>query len=565
MARRSGFIATLARAQREIEMNQRRAAKAYEKRLRELDSARAKHENEMLRLSKEAARAQTMETKARAKYEKELEKERRLLYLQEREDEVERKKHQLESLITDLNNILELTLTIDDWIDLEHLKTKPIYPTFSIPQGLSQPERLPSWSSYEPERPHGLGKFMPGATRKYEDAVALARARYSADMDKAKTRENERQKRIDHLKANHESAVDEIRQRALQQHAEIDDFKNRLNVGQPDAIVEYCELVLEASLYPDGFPQTAKLAYVPESKQLVIEYELPTLDIIPQEADFKYVKSRDEITVTSRPMTQRKALYASVIAQITLRTIHEIFEADRLKHIESIVFNGHVDSIDRATGQDIHPCLITLRTTREMFSTIDLARVDPELCLKNLSASVSKNPAELAPVRPVVDFNMVDPRFVAEADVLSTLDTRQNLMELTPSEFESLITNLFHKMGLEARQTQASRDGGVDCVAWDPRPIFGGKVIIQAKRYKNTVGVSAVRDLFGTLQNEGASKGILVTTSGYGKAAFEFAQGKPLELLDGSNLLYLLSQHAGIEAKIEIPEAWRDPVFDVAE
>ncbi len=143
---------------------------------------------------------------------------------------------------------------------------------------------------------------------------------------------------------------------------------------------------------------------------------------------------------------------------------------------------------------------------------------------------------------------------------MSALDQRPNLMELTPGEFENLITNLFEKMGLEARLTQASRDGGVDCVAYDPRPIFGGKVIIQAKRYKNTVGVSAVRDLFGTVHNEGASKGILVTTSGYGKAAFAFAEGKPLELLSGSNLLYLLAEHAGMEAKIEVPEDWVDPV-----
>jgi restriction system protein len=157
---------------------------------------------------------------------------------------------------------------------------------------------------------------------------------------------------------------------------------------------------------------------------------------------------------------------------------------------------------------------------------------------------------------------MVDPRFVDEVDVLSSLDQRPNLMELTPLEFESLITNLFLKMGLEARQTQASRDGGVDCVAFDPRPIFGGKVVIQAKRYKNTVGVSAVRDLFGTVQNEGASKGILVTSSGYGQASFDFADGKPLELLSGSNLLYLLQEHAGIEAKIEMPDGWKDPQPD---
>src|SRR5215203_2973368 len=158
---------------------------------------------------------------------------------------------------------------------------------------------------------------------------------------------------------------------------------------------------------------------------------------------------------------------------------------------------------------------------------------------------------------------MVDPRFVEEADVLSGLDQRQNLMALTSGEFESLITNLFSKMGLETRQTQASRDGGVDSVAFDPRPIFGGKVIIQAKRYKNTVGVSAVRDLFGTMQNEGASKGILVATSGYGKSSFEFADGKPIELLGGSHLLYLLSEHAGLEARIEPPEDWVDPAADV--
>ena len=62
------------------------------------------------------------------------------------------------------------------------------------------------------------------------------------------------------------------------------------------------------------------------------------------------------------------------------------------------------------------------------------------------------------------------------------------------------------------------------------------------------------------MHNEGASKGILVATSGYGQASFEFAEGKPLELLSGSNLLYLLSEHAGIEARIEPPEDWVDPV-----
>ena len=52
--------------------------------------------------------------------------------------------------------------------------------------------------------------------------------------------------------------------------------------------------------------------------------------------------------------------------------------------------------------------------------------------------------------------------------------------------------------------------------------------------------------------NEGANKGILVTTSGYGPDAFEFAKDKPIELIEGGGLLFLL-QEIGIEARILMP------------
>jgi restriction system protein len=102
--------------------------------------------------------------------------------------------------------------------------------------------------------------------------------------------------------------------------------------------------------------------------------------------------------------------------------------------------------------------------------------------------------------------------------------------------------------------TQASRDGGVDAIAFDPDPIRGGKIVIQAKRYTNTADVSAVRDLCGTVMAEGATKGIIATTSGFGPDAHQFAKGKPLTLLDGNNLLYLLAKH-GTAARIDLSEA----------
>ena len=104
--------------------------------------------------------------------------------------------------------------------------------------------------------------------------------------------------------------------------------------------------------------------------------------------------------------------------------------------------------------------------------------------------------------------------------------------------------------------TQASRDQGVDAVAFDPDPIRGGKFVIQAKRYTKVVPVSAVRDLYGTMLNEGAVKGILVTTAHYGPDSREFAKDKPITLIDGSNLVYLLEQY-GYHVRLDVEAARR--------
>jgi restriction system protein len=237
-----------------------------------------------------------------------------------------------------------------------------------------------------------------------------------------------------------------------------------------------------------------------------------------------------------------------------LRTIHEVLEADQCDHISVVSISGFVQTVDPTTGRDIRPYLTSVRVTKDKFLEIDLSRIDKKACLRNLGAQVSPQPEECVPIKPIVDFNMFDRRFVDGSDILSELDARPNLMDLNPFEFENLVGNLFTQMGLETKQTQTSRDGGVDAIAYDSRPILGGKVVIQAKRYKNTVGVAAVRDLYGTMINEGASKGILVTTSGYGKDAFEFAKDKPIEMINGGGLLYLLENHANIKARIIMPQ-----------
>jgi len=504
-------------------------------------------------VARQAQKVQKAHERARVAEDRETKK----LHAEARQTEVDAMNEALEDQIAELRELLGATLNVDDYIEFETLKEIPATSSFS-PGDLIREEPRPRLEDWLPPEPSGIGKLMPGAKTKREQQIQQAQAQFQSALAAHSKREEERNAKLAAAKEKHDAEVQAIEGAVQQQHQEIESLKRRFEEGDPSAVVSYFSQVLEASAYPETFPHHTKMAFVPESKQLVIEFQLPGYDVIPEVKSYKYIKTRDEISETALPATQRKALYTSVIAQVALRTIHEILEADRSKKLETLVFNGYVNTTDKRTGKSVSPYLVTVRTTRDSFEELDLERVEPTECLKGLNASVSRSPSELAPVRPVLEFGMVDPRFVEESDVLSALDQRPNLMELTPGEFESLITNLFEKMGLETRMTQASRDGGVDCVAWDQRPIFGGKVVIQAKRYKNTVGVSAVRDLFGTVQNEGASKGILVTTSGYGKAAFDFAGGKPLELLDGGNLLYLLKEHAEIDARIEVPEDWVD-------
>jgi restriction system protein len=201
---------------------------------------------------------------------------------------------------------------------------------------------------------------------------------------------------------------------------------------------------------------------------------------------------------------------------------------------------------------------MSVQTVKKEFMEIDLAKVEPKACFKKLKGVGSAKLSGLSPIQPILHLNKEDKRFIEAREVEDGLDSSTNLAAMDWEDFEHLIRELFEEEfavnGGEVKVTRASRDGGVDAIAFDPDPLRGGKIVIQAKRYTNTVGVSAVRDLYGTLIHEGASRGILVTTADYGPDAYSFAKDKPLTLLSGSNLLNLLGKH-GHKARIDLAEA----------
>ncbi|MFA6209165.1 MAG: restriction endonuclease [Candidatus Obscuribacterales bacterium] len=485
-------------------------------------------------VAREAAREQREQIRVQ-KFQERLAKQRlreeKQDYLESQAEEAAERNNEISSCLNELNNVLKHTLTIDDTISFDSLKQSEKFP----------PYKSLAFSELPPPSPSFIVSLLPWLKGKHAELARQWESRKeNFDEENKKSKES------------YALEKEQFVAKVQQQHAEIDDFKTAYTELDSAAIIAYNGMVLERSEYPANFPQKYRLAYVAESKELVIEYKLPTIEIVPTEDEFRYVKTKDEIVGKPRKAKEIKDLYQDVVAAISLRTLHEVFEADQANALDVAVFNGYVKTRDPATGKQIKPCLISIRVTKERFRELDLEHVDKKVCLRNLGAQVSPRPDELLAVKPVVEFDMVDKRFVDQADLLTELESRPNLMELTPTEFENLVSNLFGQLGLESKLTRSSKDGGVDCVAFDNRPVLGGKVVIQAKRYRHTVGVSAVRDLYGTMQHEGANKGILVATSGYGPDAFNFAKDKPIELIGGSQLLYLLEQ-IGVEARIVMP------------
>lgn len=330
-------------------------------------------------------------------------------------------------------------------------------------------------------------------------------------------------------------------------NAEIDQFRADFEGGHGEAIERYVRMVLGRSVYPDSFMNDYEVSYEPISGSVIVNYTLPHPDQMPQIVEYRFVATRKEIVEKEMKKRDFEAFYEDFIYQLTLRTIHEVFESVYIESVKAVVFNGWVHGIDGATGNLFTSCNISCQAERDAFESFNLSLVNPKECVRSLKGLFAGPLYKVAPVRPILDINRNDSRFVESQDVLDAMDASTNLAEMDWEAFEHLVRQLFGKIfssdDAAVKVTQASRDGGVDAIAFDPDPIRGGKFVIQAKRYNNVVPVSAVRDLYGTMISEGAAKGILVTTSYYGSDSREFVKDKPISLVDGSNLVYMLQEY----------------------
>ncbi|WP_183966752.1 hypothetical protein [Sagittula marina] len=327
------------------------------------------------------------------------------------QSEVERMNSEVDAVFDDLEGLLAATIDVDDHIDLDTLR-KPFdatpfdMPDLEIPLVAPKRPKVPSEPTYvEPAKPKGFF----GKRRKLEEARAMARQthetrkaewasgvlaleeKYAIELAAYEQAEAER---VDTLAAE----KDRFRRELDDYNQSIDQFITNLSYGDAEAVQEYISLVVENSTYPDHFEVTHEFSFAPETAELRMSVTVPTPDSFPAVKGYKYVKTSDEIREVPLSQTEIKKRYASVLHQVAIRSLHEVFEADRRGLIRTISLEVGTKAQHPATGRlDFLP-FVGVSAERDSFMEFDLSGLVPLATLKHLGAAISKDPVALVAV-----------------------------------------------------------------------------------------------------------------------------------------------------------------------
>ena len=210
--------------------------------------------------------------------------------------------------------------------------------------------------------------------------------------------EQQRLARLQQAQAAYEA---DCRQRELdvaESNCRLDALIQGIAYGVDEAVQEYVSIVLSNSVYPDAFPVAHDFEFNAGLKELTLVAIVPAPDRVPAVREYKYVTAKDEIVGTALPVKEQKERYANAVTQVALRTVHEVFEADRAGRIQTISLTVVTETLDVATGLDKRVPLIAVAADRPTYTTYNLANVVPTSTLQHMGALISKNPFDLAPI-----------------------------------------------------------------------------------------------------------------------------------------------------------------------
>jgi restriction system protein len=236
-----------------------------------------------------------------------------------------------------------------------------------------------------------------------------------------------------------EAEREEFLSKQREQHEAIAAFRARYESREAEAVSEYCDMVLASSEYPDFLPKEFDLGFNPDTGVFAVNYRLPAPSAIPTLSEVKYIQSGDRFSEKYLSETNAAKLYDDLIYQIALRTLNEVLEADQAAALTGVVFNGFVTDVDKGTGNEATACIISVQASREALQGINLLKVDPKACFRQLRGVGSSKLHSVTPVAPIINLRKDDERFIQSYGVAERLDEGFNLAAMDWEDFEHLI------------------------------------------------------------------------------------------------------------------------------
>lgn len=136
-------------------------------------------------------------------------------------------------------------------------------------------------------------------------------------------------------------------------------------------------------------------------------------------------------------------------------------------------------------------------------------------------------------------------------------DLLTKLHSVDPQRFEHIVIDLLVKMGYggniddAAQVTQYRKDDGIDGIIKEDK-LGLDKIYVQAKRWSSTVGKPDIHGFIGALSEQGANKGVFITTSKFSAEARQFKPKSDVKiiLIDGRELCqYMIEYGVGVSVK----------------
>lgn len=119
--------------------------------------------------------------------------------------------------------------------------------------------------------------------------------------------------------------------------------------------------------------------------------------------------------------------------------------------------------------------------------------------------------------------------------------------EITPDEFQDLITDLLTALGLETVFSSAGTGGVIDVTARDPKPLTGGRILLHATPVlgSQVEAVDVLSFADGVRGDMGCLKGIYIALAGFTDEAHAGIRSSPapVDLVDGGRLFDLVRDH----------------------